>query len=252
MLFDLQGKRRRLVQVVYLTLAILMGGGLVLFGIGSDAQGGLLDGCSDQAGTDSSSGLEQRLEDAQAAVVANPENETALADVVRANYQLATESADPTTGQFTPEGITRLEAADSAWEEYLSQDPDPPDDSLAGLMVQAYGPTGLNDPAAGAEAAGIVASERPSANAYIQLAQFAALAGDTRKAELAGDKAVGLAPKDQREELDKQIQQLIEAEPPADAGGAAAPPSAPGETPTPPGGNGGGGSGGDPPGGERP
>src|SRR5918992_4487779 len=44
MLFDLQGKRRRVVQATYLTLAVLMGGGLVLFGIGSDAgQGGLFD-----------------------------------------------------------------------------------------------------------------------------------------------------------------------------------------------------------------
>ena len=34
MLFDLKGKRKRLVQVVYLGLAILFGGGLVLFGVG--------------------------------------------------------------------------------------------------------------------------------------------------------------------------------------------------------------------------
>ena len=34
MLFDLKGKRRRVVQGVYLTLAVLMAGGLVFFGIG--------------------------------------------------------------------------------------------------------------------------------------------------------------------------------------------------------------------------
>ena len=33
MLFDLRGRRRRAVQATYLTLAILMGGGLVFFGI---------------------------------------------------------------------------------------------------------------------------------------------------------------------------------------------------------------------------
>ena len=43
MLFDLKGRRRRVVQVTYIGLAILMGGGLVLSGIGSDASGGLLD-----------------------------------------------------------------------------------------------------------------------------------------------------------------------------------------------------------------
>ena len=44
MLFDLQGKRRRVVQGTYLVLAILLGGGLVLFGVGSgNISGGLFD-----------------------------------------------------------------------------------------------------------------------------------------------------------------------------------------------------------------
>ena len=46
MLFDLKGKRRRAVQGTYLMLAILMGAGLVLFGIGSSTNGGLRN-CSD-------------------------------------------------------------------------------------------------------------------------------------------------------------------------------------------------------------
>ncbi len=41
MLFDLKGKRRRAVQGTYLTLAVLMGAGLVLFGVGSSTSGGL-------------------------------------------------------------------------------------------------------------------------------------------------------------------------------------------------------------------
>ena len=42
MLFDLRGRRRRVVQVVYLTLALLLGGGLVLFDLADCAvQGGL-------------------------------------------------------------------------------------------------------------------------------------------------------------------------------------------------------------------
>src|ERR671933_522902 len=43
MLFDLKGKRRRTVQATYLMLAVLMGAGLVLFGIGSSVNGGLGD-----------------------------------------------------------------------------------------------------------------------------------------------------------------------------------------------------------------
>ena len=43
MLFDLQGPRKTFVKAIYLGLAILMAGGLVLFGIGSDVNGGLAD-----------------------------------------------------------------------------------------------------------------------------------------------------------------------------------------------------------------
>src|ERR671933_179866 len=43
MLFDLKGKRRRTVQATYLTLAVLMGAGLVFFGIGSSVSGGARD-----------------------------------------------------------------------------------------------------------------------------------------------------------------------------------------------------------------
>ena len=45
MLFDLRGRgRRRTVQVIYLGLAIILGGGLVLFGVGTGSgNGGLLN-----------------------------------------------------------------------------------------------------------------------------------------------------------------------------------------------------------------
>ena len=45
MLFDLRGRgRRRTVQAVYLGLAVLMGGGLVLFGVGAgNGFGGILN-----------------------------------------------------------------------------------------------------------------------------------------------------------------------------------------------------------------
>ena len=52
MLFDLRGAgRRRVVKVVYVTLAFLMGGGLVLFGIGGDVSGGLVDAITERSGS---------------------------------------------------------------------------------------------------------------------------------------------------------------------------------------------------------
>ena len=53
MLFDLRGSgRRRVVKVVYITLAFLMGGGLVLFGIGGGGalSGGLVDAITNSNG----------------------------------------------------------------------------------------------------------------------------------------------------------------------------------------------------------
>jgi hypothetical protein len=56
MLFDLRGKRRRAVQATYLTLAVLMGGGLVLFGIGGSG-GNIFDAFDCGGGGASDSGL---------------------------------------------------------------------------------------------------------------------------------------------------------------------------------------------------
>lgn len=212
MLFDLQGKRRRVVQVTYLGLAILMGGGLVFFGIGSDAQGGLLNGCGDDSTTGNGNQIaEQRIEDAQARLTANPRDAAALADVVRANYQLANDAVDPETGEAGPERATRLQAASDAWQRYLALEPEEPDDSLAGLMLQAYGLDGLNDPEKAAEAADIVATARPSPNAFLALSQFAALAGQTRKADLAGKRAVELAPKSERKAIEQDVEDIQKA-----------------------------------------
>jgi hypothetical protein len=212
MLFDLRGSgRRNIVKGVYLTLALLMGGGLVLFGIGGDVSGGLFDAFSDR----SSSGnqlVEDRIEENEDKVAENPKNTVALQALVRDWYQLAREEADPNTLQYTDEGKERLAEADAAWQQYLgaAKKPEP---SLAQLMVQVYDPTALNQAADAAEAAEIVAVADPNPQAYINLTRYAALAGQDRKADLAGQKAVELAPKKDRKEVEAIVQQA--KQPPA-------------------------------------
>ena len=211
MLFDLKGRRRRVVQATYLMLAVLMGGGLVFFGIGGDVSGGLFDAFSDR--TNSGNDLvEERIDDNEEKVAQNPQDQVALRALVQDWYQLANEEADPNTRQYTEEGKERLAEADEAWQLYLAADKRP-DPGLASLMVQVYSPAALNKAAEGAEAAEIVATSDPNAQAYLQLVQFAALAGQDRKATLAGKKAVELAPKNQR----STVKQLVEQakQPPA-------------------------------------
>src|SRR5215212_11654425 len=100
MLFDLKGKRRRMVQGVYLTLAILMGAGLVAFGIGSSVNGGLSDLFSGGGGSNNADKtIQKKIDTAQKLLETNPKNTAALAEVIRGHYQLATASADPNTGQ---------------------------------------------------------------------------------------------------------------------------------------------------------
>jgi hypothetical protein len=208
MLFDLQGKRRRLVQATYLILAILMGGGLVLFGVGSgDISGGLFDaitGKDSNSNSSQNSTINKRIERDQKALKLNPSNQQALADLVRAHYQLATDDADPNTGAFGNQGKQELAKADTAWKRYVQVSKNP-SDSLASLMLQAYGQGGLNKPADAATAAELIANARPSAQAYLALTVYAAQAGQSRKADLAGQKAIELAPKTQKKIVKQQV-----------------------------------------------
>lgn len=208
MLFDLKGKRRRVVQATYLTLAVLMGGGLVLFGIGGDVSGGLFDAVRDNPGGrgGGDSLIQDRIGKAEERLRANPRDQVALREYVRSNYQLAANETDQETGAFNDRGKGLLGKAAGGWKRYLALEPDKVDDSLARLMVQAFGPNGLNEPAKAARAAEVVAEADPSSSAFVQVVYYATLADQTRKADLAGRKAVSLAKtKDERNTVRKQV-----------------------------------------------
>ena len=84
MLFDLRGRRRRAVQATYLMLAVLMGGGLVLFGIGGDVSGGLVDAFKGGGGGSSGdSALEDRIDRQEERLATNPQNTAVLQELVR-------------------------------------------------------------------------------------------------------------------------------------------------------------------------
>jgi hypothetical protein len=208
MLFDLKGKRRRVVQGVYLTLAVLMGGGLVLFGIGGGTNGGLLDAFKGGGGgSNAEKTLKKEITTMQARLAANPQDQAALVTIATDNYRLAAAKADPNTGVFTDDAKDNLNAASGAWERYLALNPPKPNDTLAGYMLQAYGQAGLNKPDKAKQAAEIFSEAHPSSNAYVQVVFYASLAGDTRTAKLAGQKALQLAPKSQRSSVKALIKQ---------------------------------------------
>jgi hypothetical protein len=208
MLFDLKGRRRRVVQGTYVLLAVLMGGGLILFGIGGGPSGGLLDAFKGGGGSSTGNSLVQkRIDAAQKRLAANPQDRGALQELIRDNYQLATLSADPNTGVFTAEGKKDLQNASNAWQRYLSTNPAKPDPTLASYMFQVYSQAGLNQPANAQKAAEILAAQQNNSSAYIRVVQYATLAGDKRTADLAAQKALQLAPKGQRGSVRTLIKQ---------------------------------------------
>jgi hypothetical protein len=207
MLFDLRGRgRRNTIKVIYVSLAILMGGGLVLFGIGGDVSGGLVDAITDrQGGGDSGTQrFVEREREAAARTRANPEDANAWIALARARFSQAGigENFDASRNAYTNAGKAKLRGAAQAWERYLDLDPPVEQASeAAGIMVQAYSPEGLNQPAKAVGAQEIIAEARPGPNTYAQLAVYAYAAGQKRKGDLAKAKALELSPKDEREAL---------------------------------------------------
>lgn len=208
MLFDIRGRRRRTIQVIYASLAILMGGGLVLFGIGGDVQGGIVDAFRD-GNTSTEDLFADRVEAAERRVRANPQDAAAWAALAKLRYQQAGtgENFDQTTGVFTDEGRVELRKSETAWKRYLALEPEKPDDQVASLMVQAFGAAGLDKPAEAVRAMEIVVDSREESPAlFAQLAVYAYAANQTRKGDLAGERAVELAEPEDREQLKAQIE----------------------------------------------
>jgi len=223
MLFDLRGRgRRRTIQAIYVTLAILMGGGLVLFGIGGNTSGGLFDAFKGGGGGGNDT-FSKQITQAEKTLKANPNDAAAWVVLARARFQQAGQgdSYDQQTSQFTDKGKSRLQQSATAWEHYLSLNPRKPDDSLASLMVQVYSPSALNQPAKGVKAAQIVTATRPSAQTFYTLAVFAYAAGDKRTGDLAAAKTLSLTPAGRKTQTKLLLEQA--KKPQTAQGGAQAP-----------------------------
>jgi hypothetical protein len=212
MLFDLQSRgRKNFVKVIYLGLAILMGGGLVLFGIGTGTGGGGLLDVFTGGGSSTSAQVSSSEKRANREIRLHPQDPRAWADLARARYQTAglgdnyDQAANQGAGAFTDKGRAKLETAAAAWQRYLKLEPQHADTTLARLMATAYSETGLNDPAQAASAMEVVTEEDPTANAYATLAQYAYLADQLRKGDLAAARAVQLAPDAQRRLVRSQL-----------------------------------------------
>lgn len=207
MLFDLRGSgRRRTIQAIYLSLALLMGGGLVLFGIGGDVQGGLVDAVRGE-GTPTEDLFSERIDEAEKKTAANPTDAAAWAALAKLRFQQAGtgENYNQNTGEFTDGGKAELRKSAQAWQSYLKLDPKEVDASVAGLMVQAYLGLGNLDEVVRAMEY-VIDGREETPQLYVQLATYAYAAGQTRKGDLAGQKAQDIAPKADLEQIKAQVE----------------------------------------------
>jgi hypothetical protein len=208
MLFDIRSRgRRRTVQGVYLGLALLLGGGLILFGVGTgNGVGGLLNGIGGNGSSNSKPVVSQAEKSAIRQTQLDPSSPAAWAALVQARYEAAGQDSNATTGAYTAAGLQELQGAAQAWQRYLTLTKSP-NWELAELIAQAYDK--LGDYAQETSAWQIVTAANPTAASYYEDLAAAAWKGkETRLGDLASAKVMALTPKAQQAEMKTQLQEL--------------------------------------------
>ena len=140
MLFDLRGRRKRVIQVIYVLLAILMGASLLLLG-GSSTLGlqNLFGGGSSVNKSASDANL-ARADELQTRFNQQPNNANVAKELIRARFSagnsLYAVDPDTQTTSITDDATTQLEMAAETWTKYLKITDNNPDPAVAQLMAQ--------------------------------------------------------------------------------------------------------------------
>ncbi len=218
MLFDIRGKRKNVVRVVYAILALLMGLSLFLV-IGPAPLSDLF------SAEDSISNAAEQFEDQavrlERELKKDPENAQLLLSLTRARTNAANQLSviNPETGesQLTPEARVQLEEAGSTWEEYVEATAEP-NPSGAQLMAGTFFRLAQTSrtPAeieanidAAAQAQQLVVDKRPSAGAISTLALYRYFAFEYDEAEKLIQEATKAAQtKFERENLDNEAEEI--------------------------------------------
>jgi hypothetical protein len=216
MVFDIRGRRKNVVKVVYGILAVLMGLSLFLV-VGpaplSDLFGGGSSTSSDAAGPfeDQAARLEVKLKK-------DPQDPALLLALTRAQINAgdALVEGNAETGEiaYGPESRQQLAEASETWSKYLKAT-DEPSSSGAQLAAQALfvlaqtSRTGSESEAnvrAAANAQAIIAKQRPSLGSLSTLAIYRYYSFDYKGAEDARKQALGYAnTKFERENLENEL-----------------------------------------------
>jgi DNA repair exonuclease SbcCD ATPase subunit len=215
MLFDIRGRRKNVVKVVYAILAVLMG--LSLFLLAGPGVSGIFDSSTSNTGEqfeDQAAKIERQLRK-------DPENPDLLLALTRQRIYAgnALASINPETGEIlqTAESRQQLQQASDSWSKYLAATDEP---SSGGAQVAANALFSLAQTSAtgselegnidaAAEAQQIVAEARPSLGSLSTLAIYRFFAFEYAAAKKAGAEALALASsKFERENLENQLEEI--------------------------------------------
>lgn len=133
MLFDLRGRRKRVIQVIYVLLAVIMAASLLVIGLpGGVNPFGNVSQTNDiaQISIDRAENLETRL-------LAEPNNQNVKAELIRARVSAGgslIEVAENGQQVVGDEAKAQYDLAAQAWSEYLRATGNKPDPSVAQLM----------------------------------------------------------------------------------------------------------------------
>lgn len=216
MVFDIRGRRKVGVKVVYALLAVLMGLSLFLV-VGGVNLAELFNGSSSSSG-EAAKPFEEQAERIEAKLRKEPEDEQLLAALARAQVSagnsVLSASPEPGEGELVT-ALQQYQQASSSWSEYLKQTKEP-QAGLAQLMAPALVqlaergshslPQAERNIAAAAEAQQIVAEQRPTLNSLSTLALYTYFTGDFTAAEKTEAEAMKkTAAKFEARELEKRL-----------------------------------------------
>lgn len=218
MLFDIRGRRKNVVKVVYAVLALLMG--LSLFLVVGPAPIQDLFGINN-AVSDASDQFEDQVERIETRLKKEPDNPELLLALTRARINLGNSLAisNPETGEFayTPESRQQMFLANESWSDYLKAT-DEPNPGGAQVAAQAFfglaqtartTSEALSNVREAAKAQRIVAAARPSLGSLSTLAIYRYYSFDYDGGDRARREAGKYAnAKPERETLEKQLDEI--------------------------------------------
>lgn len=222
MVFDIRGKRRHVVKVVYAILALLMG--LSLFLVTGAINVTTLFGGNSSSGS-AVAGLEEQTERIERKLHKEPENTDLLLALTKSQINVANNLVNVNESEGfieqTPESRAEMQRALESWSKYLAKTDEP---SVGGAKVVApaiygfalNGATSLNEGEnnmkTAADAQQIIVDQQPNLNSLSTLAFYRYLALEFPAAEKAEQETIKLTTsKFERENFENQVAEYAKA-----------------------------------------